>query len=194
MIVRVTGILAEVGEGWVVLEVGGVGLQVHVPSPLLDRLPPPGQSLSLHTYLVVREDGWALYGFETLQGRTLFERLLAVNGVGPRVALALLSHLGEEGLQEAILRRDVARLQQVPGVGKKLAGRLILELQGQLAPVEGEVGPALPPAADPELEEALLALGYTAAEVQRALARARPDPGLPLEERLRRALQELAPP
>lgn len=200
MISFLRGRLAAVDGNVVIVDVAGVGYAVSVPAAALGRLPKPGQELTLYTSMHVREDSWNLYGFTSPEERRTFELLLGVAGVGPKLALAVLSAVGPAGLSRAVLLGDAAVLARVPGVGKKTAQRLILELKGRLGLPEGETGAAaLPPGAatgDPfsEAAEALAALGYSGAELGRALeaVRRRLDERPPVEDIIRHSLRELA--
>ena len=183
-IARLQGQVVDRGPDWLVVQVGGIGLQVTVPPPLA-ATSREGEEVSLLTYLLVKEGGLALYGFATAKEKEMFEALLGVAGVGPRSALALVSALGAESLAQAIEQGDVDALARAPGVGKKLAGRIVLELRGRLAM------PALPPDQQ-EVLEALQALGYSREEAREALRLADLSPDAPLEERLRAALSRLA--
>lgn len=170
MIALLRGRLVVAGLGELILDVGGVGYRVRIaPGTSLGA---PGDEVVLHTHLAVREDALTLYGFPDVGGRELFEVLLAVTGVGPKLALAALGTLGAEGLRRAVVTEDVAALTVIPGVGRKGAQRMILELRerlGALGP-EGAVLPGGAPLdARGEVREALAALGYAPAEVQRAL-------------------------
>lgn len=202
MIAFLRGRLAAVDANQVTLDVGGVGYSLAVPTTTLDRLPAPGRELTLHTSLQVREDAWNLYGFATPEERRAFDLLLGVSGVGPKLALAVLSALGPAGLGQAILLEDAAALARIPGVGKKTAQRLILDLQGKLGG-PGEDGPAMAvPAATgrtagdafAEAAAALTALGYSGAEAARAVetVRRRVAGGAAVQEIVRQSLRELA--
>jgi holliday junction DNA helicase RuvA len=140
-------------EPQLVVELGGLGLALHVSARTAARIPAVGETVFLHTYLHVREDHLALYGFATAEERALFLQLLAVNGVGPRVALVMLSSAPHEELLRALQEGDEAYLVRLPGIGKKTAARLVLELQGKLPPRR-----AAGALADPRFEEAMLAL------------------------------------
>lgn len=181
------------GADYAVIEAGGVGFQVWAPRNVLQSLPPVGEEARLHTYLLVREDALLLYGFSSLAERGFFELLLSVTGVGPRVALSLMSATTLDQLQIAIASENAALLAQAPGVGKKMAARLILELKGKVD--LGAVAPALantaPAAAHAniEVQEVLQSLGYSAAEAQAAVAALPSDAPPELEERLRLALR-----
>ncbi|MBI4337126.1 MAG: Holliday junction branch migration protein RuvA [Chloroflexi bacterium] len=190
MITGVRGTLEAAGPDWAVVAVGGVSLKVFAPASAVAQLGPVGRTVRLHTHLVVREDNLALYGFPSEEGLRLFELLLTVSGVGPKTALGVLSHLSPEQLVRAVSAGDVEALSHVPGVGKKTASRLALELKGKL---EGEW--ALPAqeaqGVDAEVVETLVALGYSRNEARQAVARLPQGDSLPLEERVRQALQQM---
>lgn len=193
MIASVSGVLAERdGETIVVQTEGGVGYQVTVPAGVAERLPPPGARVSLHTELVVKEDGWSLFGFDRAGDRRVFQRLLGASGFGPKLALALLSALGAERTVRSIRGRDLAALSSVGGIGRKKAERLVLELQDRFGDVLLEPEPARPGGTDGAVQ-ALMGLGYGmgAAEdaVRAALAAGAPEETSQL---VRRALQQLA--
>ena len=194
MIASVSGVLAQRdGETVVVLTDGGVGYQVTVPAGVAQRLPPAGGRLSLHTELVVKEDGWALFGFDQPAERRVFQRLLGASGFGPKLALALLSALGPERTVRSIVARDLAALSSVGGIGRKKAERLVLELQDRFADVALEPETPPRPAGSDGAVQALMGLGYGpgAAEdaVRAALAAGAPEETSQL---IRRALQQLA--
>ena len=193
MIASVSGILAERdGDSLVVQTDGGVGYQVTVPSGVAERLPTPGSRVSLHTELVVKEDGWALFGFDRPAERRVFQRLLGASGFGPKLALALLSALGSERTVRSIRQRDLTALSTVSGIGRKKAERLVLELQDRFDDVVLEPVAARPAGSDGAVQ-ALMGLGYGpgAAEdaVRAALAAGAPEETSQL---IRRALQQLA--
>jgi holliday junction DNA helicase RuvA len=194
MIATVSGVLAQrEGESIVVLTDGGVGYQVTVPAGVAQRLPAPGGRLSLHTELVVKEDGWALFGFDRPAERRIFQRLLGASGFGPKLALALLSALGPERTVRSIVGRDLTALSSVGGIGRKKAERLVLELQDRFADVALEPEAAPRPGGTDGAVQALMGLGYGpgAAEdaVRAALAAGAPEETSQL---IRRALQQLA--
>jgi Holliday junction DNA helicase RuvA len=175
--------VARSGER-VVLDVGGVGYALAV-TPTAARLAERGGEVTLETYLHVREDALQLYGFADAAERELFEHLLAVSGVGPKVALAIVSGSPPADLRRAIALEDTARFEAIPGIGKKTAQRVVLELKEKLgsvaAPAEtGHVG----------ARDALVELGYSPVEAERALAQV--DPELSVEEQVRQALREAA--
>lgn len=193
MIASVTGVLAErEGDSVVVLTDGGVGYRLTVPAGVVERLPAPGTRVSLHTELVVKEDGWSLFGFDRPGDRRVFQRLLAASGFGPKLALALLSALGAERTVRSIRGRDLAALSSVAGIGRKKAERLVLELQDRFSDVVLEPEPARPGGADGAVQ-ALMGLGYGAGAAEDAV-RAALAAGAPEEtpQLIRRALQQLA--
>lgn len=191
MISGLRGVLEERGLDWVVVNVAGVGYKAYAPTSTLAALGAVGEPVRLHTHLLLTQESLSLYGFATREELRLFETLLTVNGVGPRLALSLLSSLSPETLVAAIASEDEATLQRVPGVGKKTAGRLILELKGKVEREWGVAAVAPVGESDGNALAALVALGYTPAEARHALAQAPEAVKLPLEERVRQALQTL---
>ena len=192
MIASIRGILLFVGVDHAVLETGGVGFLIYAPRNVLGAIGEIGREVLLYTHLHIREDLLALYGFATSDQRHLFETLLGVSGIGPKVALSLLSSAPPDELRVAIAGGDTARLSRVPGIGKKTAERLVLELRGKLdvkgLPVAAGATPALM-AVNAELAEMLVGLGFSAAEASAAIAALPPDAPPQLEERLRLALR-----
>ncbi|HEX2031555.1 MAG TPA: Holliday junction branch migration protein RuvA [Actinomycetota bacterium] len=186
MIAALEGTVAERSADRVVISAGGIGYEVLVPASTLAALPPTGRRGRLMTHLLVRDDALVLYGFATPAERELFLLLLGVNGVGPKAALAVLSVLTPEACRRAILDGDADVITIVPGIGKKVAARIVLDLKEKMG---GEVElPGAGPVA--EVREALLAMGLSLAEVHEAVAGLEPD-GQPVEELLRRALQQV---
>lgn len=169
MIALLRGRLEAVALGHVVVDVGGVGYRVLVPPGAVRSA--VGETVTLHTHLAVREDALTLYGFPEAAARDLYEVLLGVTGVGPKLALAAIGTLGAAGLRTAVVGEDVATLTAVPGIGKKGAQRMILELKEKLGALEAGATTASPISAGPraEVREALASLGYAAAEVTAAL-------------------------
>ena len=191
MIVGVRGVLMGTGPDWVHVSVGGVTLQVFVPSNAIAALGPTGSSISLNTLLRIRDEQPILYGFPDDASVQLFTLLTGVSGVGPRLALALLSALDAASLQMAVASGNTAALASAPGVGRRIANRIILELRGKVDEIEGEPG-AMPVGDQTEVLAALSALGYSASEA-RAAVDAIPDGGeLSVEDRIRLALQQFA--
>lgn len=191
MIALLTGTVASAGLGEVVLDVGGVGYHVHVPAGATHAR--VGERLTLHTHLAVREDALTLYGFPDAEAKGLFEALLGVTGLGPKLGLAALGALGAQGLRRAVVAEDVAALTVIPGVGKKSAQRMILELRERLGRPSDELpGPAsVPVETRAEVREALTGLGYAAGEIQQALDALPADADAEPETLLRTALQTL---
>jgi Holliday junction DNA helicase RuvA len=193
MIATVTGTLSERdGDTIVVQTEGGVGYAVTVPAGVAERLPPKGGRVSLHTELVVKEDGWALFGFDRAAERLVFQRLLGASGFGPKLALALLSALGPERTVRSILARDLTALSSVGGIGKKKAERLVLELQDRFGGLMLEPQPSRPGGTE-DAVRALVGLGYGVAAADDAVraALAEETPAEP-SQLIRRALQQLA--
>ena len=168
------------------MDVGGVAYELDVPMSTFYGLPATGEPVTLFTHLAVREDAHTLYGFGTQEERSVFRQLIRISGVGARTALAVLSGLSVEELSQAVALQDAARLTKIPGIGKKTAERLLLELKGKLA--EPVVAAGGEKAAD--VLNALLALGYSDKEAAAAV-RALP-PGIPVAEGIRAALKALA--
>ncbi len=169
MIASVTGVLADrEGETVVVQTDGGVGYAVTVPLGVYERLPPRGARVTLHTELVVREDGWALFGFDRTADRVIFQRLLGASGFGPKLALAVLSALGPDRAVRSIRERDIAALSTVTGIGRKKAERLVLELRDRFDDIAAS--PAEHPASgSDQAVRALVALGYAPAAAEEAV-------------------------
>ncbi|PYP03957.1 MAG: Holliday junction branch migration protein RuvA [Gemmatimonadetes bacterium] len=200
MIAQVSGRLAAKQADRVMIETpGGVGYEIVVPLGVMERLPGVGEAVSLATELVVREDGWSLYGFHDEAGRRFFQRLIGVSGVGPKIAIALMSALGVERGARAVKERNIALLASVSGIGKKTAERLALELADKLGEfdelAEAGAGPTGRGGARGAAEAALHALerlGYATAEADGALRQAlAADGGGDTETLVRRALQLL---
>jgi len=188
MLASLSGAVAATGKDFVVIQIGGVGFRVSVPQTILDSLPGSGPDLTVYTYLHVRENELSLYGFGSEEELALFRLLLGVSGIGPKVALSVLSALPVDRLQAAIAQEDAAMLSRVPGIGPKTAKKLVFDLKDKIAVgvVPGEPPPALTEA-DTDLIAALTTLGYSVSEAQQAI-RSLPREALPLEERVRLAL------
>lgn len=192
MIASVRGTLLQVALDHVVVEVGGVGLQIYAPRLVLGALGEIGGEVRLFTNLQVREDSLTLYGFSSVEQRQLFETLLGVTGIGPKVALSLLSSGQPDELRSAIASGDVARLSRVPGIGKKTAERMVLELKGKIdlrGVAASAAGNPAAMAVNNELADMLSSLGFSAAEANAAIAALPADAPPALEERLRLALR-----
>jgi Holliday junction DNA helicase RuvA len=188
------GVIAHKAPPQLLIEVGGVGYELEAPMSTFYGLPPTGERVRLLTHLVVREDAHILYGFATDAERGLFRNLLKVSGVGPRIALAILSGVTVEAFALCVQADDSAALTRIPGVGRKIAERLVIEMRDRLGPPpagESATGfAAAPVGAEAEANSALLALGYRPAEALRLLKAA--GPGGTTEDLIRRALQGAA--
>jgi Holliday junction DNA helicase RuvA len=168
MIGRLTGTLAQKAPPQVLIDVNGVGYELDVPMSTFYNLPAVGERLTLLTHFVVREDAQLLFGFLLPEERATFRLLIRISGVGPRTALAILSGLSVSDLSQAVAHQESARLVKVPGIGKKTAERLLLELKGKLAPeLAGQ--PGVPTDSQSDIVQALLALGYNEREAATAL-------------------------
>lgn len=189
MIATLRGEITQIEENTIIVETGGVGLRVSVPKPLRERKR-TGEAVFLFTHLVVREDAWHLYGFETQSDRELFTTILGVDGVGPRIALAILSTLNLDTVQRAVFADEPDLLSRVPGVGKKTAQKMVLYLHDRLKPVSGLEKIASMSDTDSEVLAALTALGYSVVEAQTAIQSIPKDAAEDVEERLRLALQQ----
>ena len=189
MIGRLTGTLAEKSPPQLLIDVNGVGYEVDVPMSSFYNLPPLGERVTLLTHFVVREDAQVLFGFLSHEERATFRQLIKISGVGPRMALGLLSGLSVAELTQAVTQQQAARLVKVPGIGKKTAERLLLELKGKLGdslavPVSVAAG------AQGDILQALVALGYSDREASAALKALPPDVGV--SEGIKLALRALA--
>jgi len=191
MIDTLTGQIVTRRDDYVVLQVGGVGLRVYVPTSAYSALEGRGQTVTLYTYLLVREDALTLYGFVDQDERALFETLLTVSGIGPRLALAIVGTLTLNQLSSAVASEQPELLTRVPGVGKKLAQKLIFELKDKLA-VDLATGIAPVSETDTDVIAALTALGYSVVEAQAALQSIPRDAPDDVQERVRLALDYFA--
>jgi holliday junction DNA helicase RuvA len=191
MIDILSGQVASMGKDHVIVMIGGVGFRVHVPKSVFDAVDGPGHALTLYTHLAVREDALTLYGFVDAEERTLFEILLSVSGIGPRIALAVLSTLTVDHLKNAIAREEPDILTRVPGVGKKLAQKLVFELKDKLA-LDTMTGLAAISDLDTDVLGALTALGYSVVEAQAAIQSIPRDVPQDVETRVRMALDYFA--
>ena len=193
MIAGLRGVVEEVGPDWLLVNVGGIMFQVFAPASTLSAIPGPGVTVMLYTHLQMREDGVTLYGFAGKAELQMFQLLLTVNGVGPRSALALLSAIPLEDLETAIVSDDCARLSAVPGIGKRTAARITLELKGKLGQLRsGDTMVSAGPGVVSQLLMALTSLGYSSAEAASA-ARSIPNlSAMQLEDALREALKLLS--
>jgi holliday junction DNA helicase RuvA len=190
MIASLSGTILQIEEASLIVGVGGVGLRVFVPRTVLEDTGGAGRSIRLHTHLIVREQELSLYGFATLEDRQLFETLLGVNGVGPKVALSILSTLSPELIQGAIAREETAVLQRVPGIGKKTAERLMFQLRDKLDISQISTLSPLASDADTDVIDILTGLGFSIVEAQTALQQV-PREVTAVDERLQLALQYL---
>jgi holliday junction DNA helicase RuvA len=192
MIAALTGRLESRTLDSIVINVGGVGFLVHAPASTVQECGEIGQTIVLYTHLYVREDALNLYGFRSAAERNFFERLLSVSGVGPKVAMSLLSARPLAELERAIAEGDVEVLTRIPGVGKKTSARLVLDLKGkldlsQVTSARTGISPA-----NAEVLAALTNLGYPLAAAQDALQNLPTDPSLPTSDKIRLALRYLA--
>lgn len=185
MIGRLSGKLVAKHPPQVLLDVGGVAYEVDVPMSTFYSLPATGEAVTLHTHLAVREDAHVLYGFATLEERSAFRQLIRISGVGARTALSVLSGLSVAELAQAVAMQDAARLTKVPGIGKKTAERLLLELKGKITETQ-----ARPASGASDVVNALIGLGYSEKEALAAVKGL--PPGLPVTEGIRAALKALA--
>ncbi|GGC86364.1 Holliday junction branch migration protein RuvA [Halopseudomonas salina] len=198
MIGRLTGVLLEKQPPHILLDVQGVGYELDAPMSTFYKLPGLGQSVTLHTHMVVREDAQLLYAFVEKRERELFRELIRLNGVGPKLALALMSGLEVDELIRAVQAQDTSALVRVPGVGKKTAERLLIELRdrfkawealpGSFKPLGGEGASLAPASQSSDAVSALISLGYKPQEASRAVAAVEED-GMTSEELIRRALK-----
>jgi Holliday junction DNA helicase RuvA len=190
MIGKLTGTLSDKNPPQVLVDCNGVGYEVHVPMSTFYNLPNVGEKVSLLTHFVVREDAQILYGFGTAAEREAFRQLIKISGVGPRTALSVLSGMSVAELTQAVSLQEGGRIIKVPGIGKKTAERLLLELKGKLGPDIGVAG--MPPGSDAQgdILQALLALGYSDKEAAAALKSLPSDVGV--SEGIKLALKTLA--
>ena len=172
-----------------VIEVGGVGFRVNVPASVFDEIDGVGRTAFLHTHLLVREDALTLFGFSTEEQRSLFELLLTVQGVGPRLALSVLSTLSIDLLRRAVSSEQADVLDRVPGVGRRTAEKIVFSLKDKLGAATGLATLTAATDVDTEVLAALTALGYSVVEAQAALQSIGKDKGTSTEERIRLALQ-----
>jgi len=190
MIATIRGRVQHVGEDELVVEVAGVGLQVGVPLARLTEIPKIGGTIQLFTRLIVREDSLTLYGFDAPETRELFDQLIEVSGVGPRLALATLAHLSPDMLRQAIGRDQPEALAKVPGIGRKTAEKIVFHLKDRMAAVEGGGAPLT--GLDTEVLGVLTNLGYSLVEAQAAVQSIPQDAPEDIEARVRLALRYFA--
>jgi len=189
MIGRLSGLLAEKNPPQLLVDVNGVGYEVDVPMSTFYNLPPLGERVTLLTHFVVREDAQVLFGFLTGSERTTFRQLIKISGVGPRMALSILSGLSVTELAQAISLQDSARLVKVPGIGKKTAERLLLELKGKLG-ADLALPASVSSEAQADILQALVALGYSDREASAALKSLPPETSV--SDGIKLALRSLA--
>jgi len=188
MIATLRGEIIQIEDNALVVKVGGVGLRVFVPAQVRRRMK-TGEAILLYTHLVVRQDALILYGFDSQSDRELFNMLLGVDGVGPKVALSVLSTLTVDAVQRAVFTDEAELLSRVPGVGKKTAQKIALHLKDRLKPIDALSKIASMSDSDSEVLAALTALGYSVIEAQTAIQALPKDAPEDVEERLRMALQ-----
>ena len=208
MIAFLRGIIEDIAQDYVVLDVGGVGYRVYASLDTLSRLPQAGGEVKLHTYMQVREDDVSLYGFLSKESLRLFQQIISVSGIGPKGGLSVLSVLTPEAFRFAVASGDVKAISKAPGIGKRTAERLILELKDKISPEEalaglgkgsGTDGDGAPYASGEggetsvmrEVIEALVALGYTSAEAAKAIKSAEITEGMDTQEIMQRAFRYL---
>ncbi len=190
MIASIRGIVNFTGKDQVILMVGGIGVRVYVPRPVLESVSAVGRSLNLYTHLVVRETELSLYGFESEEDLKLFELLLGVNGVGPKVGLAILSTLSPDVLKGAIAREETAVLQRVPGIGKKTSERIMFHLRDKLDLTADVAAMPFITDLDGDVIDVLTSLGFSIVEAQTALQHI-PRDVTDLDARVQLALRNL---
>ncbi|MDA0360944.1 MAG: Holliday junction branch migration protein RuvA [Proteobacteria bacterium] len=187
MISRISGILIEKSPPTLVVEVGGMAYEIEVPMSTIYDLPNIGEGVTLHTHLLVREDAHLLYGFGKPEEKIAFRQLLKVNGIGAKIALAILSALSLDELRGLVASEDAARLTKVPGIGRKTAERLILELRDKLSHPDGSVSSAPKPSLLEDAISALVSLGYSERDARTSVSKV--EDGLTLPEIIRQTLQ-----
>jgi holliday junction DNA helicase RuvA len=190
MIGRLSGILLEKNPPQILLDVQGVGYEVDVPMSTFYNLPALNEKVVLHTHFVVREDAQLLYGFATHEERIAFRQLLKISGVGPKLALSVLSGMSIGDLAAAVANKDAGRLTKIPGVGKKTAERLLLELQGKFTAMPAGASRAEVPSHSADIVNALLALGYNEKEAEWAAKQLPAEAGV--SDGIRQALKYLS--
>ncbi|PHQ26418.1 Holliday junction branch migration protein RuvA [Marinobacter guineae] len=208
MIGRIRGILVEKAPGQALVECAGLGYEIDIPYTTFFHLPETGDEVILHTHFAVREDAQSLYGFAFRLDRNLFRLLIKVNGVGPKLAVGILSGLDARQFIRCIENRDLASLVKLPGVGKKTAERLLIEMTDRIGQLEGQFVPTSPdatglgqmaghaapvgPAATEEAEAALIALGYKPQEAAKAISKVAEE-GMTSETLIRLSLRNMIP-
>lgn len=178
MIVSLKGRIEDVTEGTLVLDVQGIGYEVHVTGAVLKKLPPLGEEFQLPTYLQVRDDAFILFGFSSWDERELFHKIISVNGIGPKTGLGILSNISPDDFIQAVQQKQLKTLTSLPGIGKKTGERILLELKDKFKDVTWTSGeddlPIVPGGILEDAVEALIALGYNGTEAERMVQRAKP--------------------
>ncbi len=194
MITSIHGTVEACGGDYVIIRTGGFSIRVSAPASTISRLTEPNMQVSLYTHFHMREDGIALYGFLAETDRDAFEQLIGINGVGPKVALSILSVMDAATLYKAVAEDDQQRLGLARGVGKKLVLQIIVTLKGKLPSLAGLATAGATPASSTQAEvmEALIGLGYTAAEAQTAIAKIPQDQAMTLEQQVTYALRSFS--
>ncbi|MDY6892845.1 MAG: Holliday junction branch migration protein RuvA [Chloroflexota bacterium] len=187
MIAGIEGVLKLRGIDWIIIDVSGINFRIEAPTSTLSVMGSPGDRVYLHTYLQVREDNLSLYGFTTAEELRLFELLIGVSGIGPRVALSILSSLSTEQLSLAIISDNQELLSSISGVGKKTAARLVLELRGKFEQTDTTLSHP-----HEDVRAALISLGYSAAEAISAIASIPHSSDLTLEDKIKLALRQFS--
>lgn len=187
MIAGIEGVLKSRGIDWIIIDVSGINFRIEAPTSTLSVMGSPGDRVYLHTYLQVREDNLSLYGFTTAEELRLFELLIGVSGIGPRVALSILSSLSTEQLSLAIISDNQELLSSISGVGKKTAARLVLELRGKFEQTDTTLSHP-----HEDVRAALISLGYSAAEAISAIASIPHSSDLTLEDKIKLALRQFS--
>ena len=190
MIFSIRGILGYYELGFVIVDINGISLHVFVPNSMMSKLPSVGEEVFLYTHFIVRQEELSLYGFLNAQDKSIFSLLLSVNGVGPKSALGLLSIFDSVSIAEAVVAGDIDTISKAPGLGKKTASRVVLELQSKLSGSSGFEVLSGSTSEKDEIVGALLALGYSSMEIRQAIDDDL-DFNAPLEEQLRIVLQRL---
>jgi len=189
MISGVKGTIEAIGSGWVIIDVGGISFQVFVPTSTLSALGEVGRKAKLHTHLHVREDNLTLYGFSSARELEIFQILMTVKGIGPKIGLAMLSAMDADQMSLAIASGDANLLTGIPGIGKKTADRIVLELKDKIGETWAIVQDMGSVEGNSEVINALTSLGYSMSEATRAVATLPVKPDLSLEERVKLALK-----
>jgi Holliday junction DNA helicase RuvA len=191
MIASLRGTLESLGGDHAIIDVNGIGFQVFMPTSTLSTLGSTGTEVYLYTHLILREDAVILYGFSSTEELELFKTLIGVSGLGPRLALAVLSSMSVEQVSMAIATSSIDLLMTVPGIGKKMAERLVLELKDKISTILIATPAAQIVQENTDVLAALTSLGYSVSEASRAVATLPPSSDLSLEEKVRLALQYL---